>query len=439
HFIVRAAGGVSSLTPPAGRGSVQETSVESALAQSSDAIVANPRVELLTLVAQSEKTAAMREADLIQQRVTEAWTKAMPNGMNSRALSVDPKTFSRTHTAIEFSLTANGHISELVLVHASGQISLDRSAWSALTKMDLPPTVAGLPNRTLRYRITFAYDDGVANQSKYGERPVAAGADQSTYDANLLWPKDTALPPDLLVQVRTLTIISRDLPEEDRLRAIQTVEGRTYRFDELEKGILRNFQDIGYARAIAKQPQLSSVVVQNAQVSSANVAIEVSSGKRYRLEAIIFDSGRSFSEKQLKDAFNVPVGGEFDASALGKGLDRLRRLYGTIGHINFTAVPMLQFEENRSAVVLRVNIDEGDVFNFGRLFLAGNETRAGETGALLSAWKALSGKPYNGLLLSKWLVDNATFLPNDGKDPLQHVELHQESSTHRADFLLTFP
>jgi hypothetical protein len=443
HFVVGAAGSVSRPNLPAGQEIVQKTSIGLPTAESSEASVANPQIELLTLVAESEQTAARQEADLIQQRAKDAWTKAVPKGMNSRAFLVSPKILSQTQTAIEFSVDSNGYISDLVLVHASGQVSLDRMAWGALTKMDLPHSVPGPPNRKLRYRITFAYDDRVADQFKSGARSAVAEEDQSNnYEVNLSWPKDATrimLSPDSLVHVRTLTIISSNLPEAERLRTTRALEGRTYRVDEIKERVLRNLRDLGYARATAEKPHLSGISLETPQPRSANVSIQVSPGKRYRLEAVIFEGGLSFSAEQLRDALNVPVGGEFNATAIGKGLDSLRQLYSTNGHINFTAVPTLQFEEDRSTVVLRLNIDEGDVFNFGRLFFEGKETRAGEANALLSAWAPLSGKPYNGPLLSKWLVENATFLPNDGKTPLRHVELHLDGSTHRADIGLTFP
>jgi len=443
HFVVRAAGGVGGPTPLAGQGIVQETSIELPASESSEANIANPHIELLTLVAESEQTAAMQEAELIQQRAKDAWTKAMPKGMNSGAFLVSPKTLSQTHTAIEFSVASNGYISDLVLVHASGQVSLDRMAWGAVTKMDGPHTVAGLPNRNLRYRITFAYDNRVADRFKSGERPAIVDADQNTnYEVNLRWPKDatrTLLSPDSLVHVRTLTIISSNLPEAERLRITRAVEGRTYRVDGLKVSVLRNLGDLGYARATAEEPHLSGIALETPPPRSANVSIQVSPGKQYRLEAVIFEGGHSFSPEQLRDALNVPVGGQFNATAIGNGLDRLRQLYSTNGRVNFAAVPTPQFEEDRSAVVLRVNIDEGDVFNFGRLFFEGKERRAGEADALLRAWTPLSGRPYNPQLLSKWLVENATFLPNDGKDPLEYVEEHQDTSTHRADILLKFP
>jgi hypothetical protein len=160
---------------------------------------------------------------------------------------------------------------------------------------------------------------------------------------------------------------------------------------------------------------------------------------QYRLEAVHFKSGRSFSQEQLKSTFNVPVGDKFNHTAVGQGLDRLRQLYGDNGYINFTAVPTVQLDKDRGTVVLTVSIDEGSQFTFGRLILAGREARAGEADALRNAWAALLGKRYDSSLLSNWLVTNAPFLPNDGQSALRHVEMHLDSSTHQADILLTFP
>jgi outer membrane protein assembly factor BamA len=157
----------------------------------------------------------------------------------------------------------------------------------------------------------------------------------------------------------------------------------------------------------------------------------------YRIEALIFEGERSFSPEQLKDVFNVP-GDKFNRIAVAKGLERLRQLYGDYGYFNFTAVPALELDKDRGAVVMTISIHEGTQFTFGQLFLAGQETRAGQADTLRNAWAALSGKRYDSSLLRKWLAQNATFLPNDGQ-PLRHVEQHLDSSTHQADLKLTFP
>ncbi len=159
---------------------------------------------------------------------------------------------------------------------------------------------------------------------------------------------------------------------------------------------------------------------------------------QYRLEAVLFEGSRSFSPEQLRETFNVPAGGKFNHTAIGQGLERLNQLYGDHGYINFTAVPTLQLDKDRGTVVLTISMDDGNQFTFGQLFLAGQETRAGEADALHNAWAAMSGKRYDSSLLRKWLVKNATFLSND-EQPLRHVEMHLDASTRQADFKLTFP
>jgi hypothetical protein len=122
---------------------------------------------------------------------------------------------------------------------------------------------------------------------------------------------------------------------------------------------------------------------------------------QYRLEAVLFEGSRSFSPEQLKETFNVPIG-KFNHTAIGQGLERLRWLYGDHGYINFTAVPGLQLDKDRGAIILTISIEDGPQFTFGRLFLAGQETRAGEADALRNAWAPLSGRTYDSSLLRKW-------------------------------------
>jgi outer membrane protein assembly factor BamA len=184
---------------------------------------------------------------------------------------------------------------------------------------------------------------------------------------------------------------------------------------------------------------LSAISALTAQPKSTNVVIQNSPEITYRLRAITFEGGKVFSPEQLADAFHVQAGGELSHAAIGHGLERLRQLYSANGYINFAAVPTLQVEEDRNTVVLTLSIDEGVPFNFGQLFLAGDEKWAGETNALRRAWASLSGKRYSGETLSKWLFENATFLPNDEKIREQFVEQHIDATTHTVDIQVTFP
>jgi hypothetical protein len=177
---------------------------------------------------------------------------------------------------------------------------------------------------------------------------------------------------------------------------------------------------------------------QTADTSGGTVSSPAGDLSQYRLDAVLFEGSRSFSPQQLKETFNIPVGDKFNHTSIGQGLERLSQLYRDHGYINFTVVPGLQLDKDRGTVVLTISIDEGSQFTFGQLFLAGQERRAGEAHDLRNAWAALSGKRYDPSLLRKWLIQNATFLPNDGQQ-FRRIEQHLDSGTHLVDFKLTFP
>jgi hypothetical protein len=173
-----------------------------------------------------------------------------------------------------------------------------------------------------------------------------------------------------------------------------------------------------------------------AQATPSSSAPDLS---QFPLKTLDFVGYHAISAEQLRDAFHVAVGNKFDHTAVGRGLDRLRQLYGDHGYINFTAVPMLQLDRAHGTVALTISIDEGPQFSFGRLFFEGQESRAGDAAALQNAWMALSGHVYSSSRIDHWLVENAAFLPKDGQPPRRHVKMHLDLDAKQADFQIAFP
>jgi TonB family protein len=190
--VVRAAGSVNGPNGPTGQNAIQQSSSglpTPHVPDSFEAGNANPKIELLTSVSADEHIIAMQEADLIQEQARKRWAEDLQQGISPNALVGGPDSASQKQVGIEFSVGSNGHISDMVLVHASGQISLDRAAWGALTGMDPLPLTPGLPSGNLRYRITFAYDSRVEEQPNMEPhqpaRPTGQNLSKSTH----------ALPP----------------------------------------------------------------------------------------------------------------------------------------------------------------------------------------------------------------------------------------------------
>jgi TonB family protein len=143
----------------------------------------------------------MQEADLIQEQIKKRWAEGVPRGIHPNALVGGPNSAWQKQVGIEFSVGSSGHISDMVLVHASGQISLDRAAWEALTALDPPPLTPGLPSGNLRYRIAFAYDGRAEEQTSIGLHPQANQyADQPAVAGQNI-SKSTAAPPPPIYKV----------------------------------------------------------------------------------------------------------------------------------------------------------------------------------------------------------------------------------------------
>jgi len=246
--------------------------------------------------------------------------------------------------------------------------------------------------------------------------------------------QDTAQAPDLPVKVRTLTIVAGNLPEADRQRIVHSLQGGTYPPEELAERVRQNLRDQGYYYARAETPQLAAIL-ETPPPRSAEVSIQVEPGARYYLGNIRFQGASLFPPDQLRRQFPTETGSLFNATAVGKGLERLRDLYVDKGYIDFGAIPKPQIDEARHVVDLTIGIDEGMPYNFGHLILDGIEPHAGAGKALLASWATLQGKPYNSQQLDGWLASNWP----GGAPARNRVQVLSDPDSHLVNALLQFP
>jgi hypothetical protein len=64
----------------------------------------------------------------------------------------------------------------------------------------------------------------------------------------------------------------------------------------------------------------------------------------------------------------------FSREKVAKGLENLRKAYGTDGYINFTSVPDTKFDDEKKVVNLIIDVDEGKQFYVRRIEFQGNTT-----------------------------------------------------------------
>jgi hypothetical protein len=211
--------------------------------------------------------------------------------------------------------------------------------------------------------------------------------------------------PDDYIRISKLVIESNNLPDADRERIIRLFQQKTYFQGEIGERIRGALRDVGYFKAVVDEPRFS-FAKQGDGRGTASVTVKVQPGAQYHLGEIRFQKTTVFPAVQLRDVFSQRNGDLFSATKFSRGLDDLRKLYSTHGYVNMVANPVVMTDESRRTIDLVLEVDEGQPFDFGKLYLDGVEPHPGAGKALWDSWKPLEGKRYNPLELQRWLQAN---------------------------------
>jgi hypothetical protein len=209
--------------------------------------------------------------------------------------------------------------------------------------------------------------------------------------------------PERCVRINKLAIESKSLPDAERERILRLFQQKTYAEGEIGERIRQALRDVGYFKARVEEPTFAFPTKGR---GIANVTVKVEPGGQYRLGEIRFQRATVFPAEELRSVFSERNGDLFNATKFSRGLDDLRKLYGTRGYVNMVANPAVVSDESRRTIDLVLQVDEGEEYDFGRLYLEGVEPHPGAGKALLDSWKPLEGRRYNPVELQHWLLAN---------------------------------
>ena len=209
--------------------------------------------------------------------------------------------------------------------------------------------------------------------------------------------------PEHCVRINKLVIESKSLPDGERERILCLFREKTYPECEIGERIRQALRDLGYFKAVVDEPRFSFPTEGR---GIANVTVGVKPGVQYRLGEIRFERATVFPATRLREVFSQRKGDFFNATKFSVGLEDLRKLYGTRGYVNVVANPVPSIDESRRIIDLVLEVDEGEAYDFGELYLEGVEPHPGAGKALLDSWKPLEGKRYNPVELQHWLLAN---------------------------------
>jgi outer membrane protein insertion porin family len=159
---------------------------------------------------------------------------------------------------------------------------------------------------------------------------------------------------------------------------------QTYDSSKLEEDterVRQAYRDKGYANAAVEQPKtqirdeggLNWFTFRPNKGKRIDIQMTIEEGGRYRLGSITFTGNKQITNlKALRSTFPIKDGDWFSATDIQKGLEALKKAYGSLGYINFVAIPKIVPDEQKKTVSMEVDCDEGKQFFVSRIEFQGN-------------------------------------------------------------------
>ena len=221
---------------------------------------------------------------------------------------------------------------------------------------------------------------------------------------------------------------------------------RVYDASKLEEDserVRQAYRDRGYIKAAVGEPTthlrnetgLSLFTFRPKKGKRIDITMPIDEGGRYRLSGITFTGNKAVTnEKALRAQFAIKDGDIFNATKFGKGLQNLQKAYGTLGYINFVAIPTPHYDEANKTVSFNVDIDEGKPFYVSRIEFQGNTVTRDYV--IRRELAIQEGQVYNSKL---WELSIQRLNHLDYFNPLkvdQDTETHQNAENGTVDLLL---
>jgi outer membrane protein insertion porin family len=153
------------------------------------------------------------------------------------------------------------------------------------------------------------------------------------------------------------------------------------KLEEDTERVRQAYRDKGYANAAVETPQtqirdqggLNWFTFRPNKGKRIDIRLPIEEGGRYRLGSITFTGNNPhFNVKALRATFPIKDGDWFNATDIQKGLENLKKAYGSLGYINFGAIPKLTYDDQKKTVSMNIDVDEGKQFYVSRIEFQGN-------------------------------------------------------------------
>ena len=206
--------------------------------------------------------------------------------------------------------------------------------------------------------------------------------------------------------------------------------------DEAAERVREAYQDSGYFEAEVNAAVLPGP--KGGQSDRLEIVVKVlKSGKRYRLHDIHWTHETVFSEQQLASLMPIHPGEVFGRAKIAEGLENVRKLYGSLGYINFICIPQPSIDEEHGTITLDMDVDEGGTFILGGVVFSG--LTEDQLRLALAIFAPLRGRPYNNASIENISKQLRSILPPCADlDGLHGLQLRTDGYAHTVFLFYDF-
>jgi outer membrane protein insertion porin family len=231
---------------------------------------------------------------------------------------------------------------------------------------------------------------------------------------------------------------------------LENLFAKTYDASKLEEDTERvraEFQNRGFFKVLIPDPKTEIrdtghpgghiPLIMGGPGKAVDITFHIEEGERYKLGSITFKNNKAIQNAAaLRGLFPMKDGDIFSREKVAKGLENLRKAYGAIGYINFTAVPDTSFDEQKKLINLTIDVDEGKQFYVRRIEFQGNTTTRDKVIRREIAQE--EGQPYNQHLweISLLRLNQLGYFEQLKPDDPNVTEKHLDEKNGQVDLTL---